>query len=90
MQGDGLQRRHAVSMTDCTTLSAAGVSEVVSFDEMSVVLVTSCGVLTLEGDGLHIARLDLEKGETDITGHITGMFYAKAREKGGGFFRRGK
>ncbi len=90
MQNEMTSPRHSITMTDCSKLTVSGVKEVVSFDENAVTLVTSCGVLTVEGDGLRIASLNPEKGLTDITGQISGMFYTKAKEKGNGFFRRGK
>ncbi len=90
MQNDASVKHHAVSMTDCTQLSVSGVTEVNSFDEFTVELVTICGNMTIEGDGLHISRLDPEKNETDISGHINGIFYSKTKEKRTGFFRRGK
>ncbi len=85
-----LAPRHGVSMTDCSSLSVSGVKEVISFDEASVSLVTTCGILNVEGNGLHIAALDLVKGVTEITGQVDGLYYSKAKEKGVGFFRRGK
>ncbi len=81
---------HTVTMKDCTTLSVGGVTEVVSFDELAVTLLTTCGQLNVEGDGLHIAALDLSRGITEVTGHISGLYYSKVKEKGNGFFRRGK
>ncbi len=77
-------------MTDCKMLSVSGVKEVVSFDEYAVVLVTTCGVLSAEGEGLHIDALDLVKGVIEITGQVSGLYYTKTKEKGTGFFRRGK
>ncbi len=90
MQNDTTLSRHIISMQDCATLSVSGVKEIISFDELNVSLVTSCGVLNIDGEGLHIASLDLVKGMTEINGQISGMYYTKAREKGPGFFRRGR
>ncbi len=81
---------HALSMNDCKRLTLSGVQEVQSFDEMTVVLLTCCGLLTVEGDGLHVSRLDLDRGECDVDGQISGFFYSKMKDKSGGFFRRGK
>ena len=84
------RNHHVVNMTDCSRLSLCGVKEVVSFDEGLVILSTLCGILTLEGENLHISRLNLDIGECEITGIVTGMFYSKARERGGFFSRRQK
>ena len=83
-----LHAHHVVNMTDCARLSLCGVREVTSFDESLVVLTTLCGILSVEGENLHVSRLDLEKGECDITGQITALLYTKARERLGFFGRR--
>ena len=80
---------HHVAIEDCKSLSLTGVAEVESFDEGGVVLRTHCGILTVEGEGLHIGRLDLERGECHVDGHISALFWSAAREKQG-LFRRGK
>ncbi len=79
---------HHVTMHECKTVLITGVKEVISFDELAVLLVTSCGQMTIEGDGLHISRLDLDRGEADVDGTVTGIFYSKIKEKNGGIFRR--
>lgn len=79
---------HHVSMQDCKTVLITGVKEVVSFDELSVLFVTLCGQMTIEGNGLHISRLDLDRGEADVDGTVNGIFYSKIKEKSGGIFRR--
>ncbi len=90
MQNNVVLPKHVVTMTDCGKLSASGVKEVVNFDESAVTLITSCGTMTIEGEGLRMASLDPVKGTTEVTGHVTGVFYSKAKEKGFGFFKRGK
>lgn len=84
----GIGNDHQVTMHDCKSLLVTGVKEVVSFDEMAVLLITSCGQMTIEGEGLHISRLDLDRGEADVDGMIGGIYYSKIKEKSGGFFRR--
>lgn len=82
--------QHKLCLDHCRILTVTGVKEVISFDELSVLLVTECGQLTIEGEGLHISRLDLEHGEADLDGTVSGLFYTKAKERGGGLFRRFK
>ena len=81
--------RHTVTLQDCGTLFVSGVQEVLSFDEGAVALSTPCGVMMVEGEGLHVGRLDPAKKECDVEGHITALFYTKTREKGG-LFKRGR
>ena len=88
---DGMQQavQHLVTLRNCANLTVTGVKEVQCFDEEVVMLITPHGLLTVEGEGLHIGRLDLEKGECDVDGRITAFFWTAVREKGG-LFRRGK
>ena len=79
---------HHVTMHECKTVLITGVKEVISFDELAVLLITCCGQMTIEGEGLHISRLDLDRGEADIDGTVSGIYYSKIKEKSGGFFRR--
>ena len=52
-----------------------GVEDVISFDEGEVVLQTSCGGMTLEGEGLHIGVLSVEQGVVEVDGRIDGVYY---------------
>lgn len=56
----------------------SGVTEVESFDEQTVELITNCGALTLEGEGLHIGTLDIAKGVVEVTGKLNGIYYSDA------------
>lgn len=84
----GIGNDHHVAMHNCKTVLVTGVKEVISFDELAVLLITCCGQMTIEGEGLHISRLDLDRGEADIDGTVSGIYYSKIKEKSGGFFRR--
>lgn len=84
----GIGNDHHVTMHNCKTVLITGVKEVVSFDELAVLLITSCGQMTIEGEGLRITRLDPERGEADVDGTVSGIYYSKIKEKSGGFFRR--
>ena len=79
-----------VLLKDRARLDVDGVSDVVSFDEAVVILRTALGGMTVEGDGLHITRLDLEKGLLSLEGRIGGIFYTgeSGTGKKGGFFSR--
>ncbi|MBQ8351853.1 MAG: sporulation protein YabP [Clostridia bacterium] len=79
-----------VLLKDRARLEVDGVSDVVSFDEAAVILRTALGGMTVEGEGLHITRLDLEKGLLALEGRIGGIFYTGDASTGkkGGFFSR--
>ena len=77
------QLPHELIMKDRTRISVTGVTEVVSFDELSVVLKTACGELTVDGEGLHISALDTTRGVLEINGSIQGLsYFDKKRESG--------
>lgn len=69
-------RPHKVILENRSAGTVTGIQEVVSFDENQIVLDTDMGLLTIKGKGLHVNRLSLEKGETDIDGTIDSMAYS--------------
>ena len=77
-------KKHTVSALARERAEINGVSEVISFDEQSVILVTDCGELTLEGQGLHVGTLDIQRGLVEVTGQIDALIYSdKAAAKRG-------
>lgn len=52
-----------------------GVTDVISFDEKDILLLTQAGKLTIKGEQLHVKRLNLEKGEVDIEGRVDSLLY---------------
>ena len=58
-----------------------GVSEVVSFDEYSIMLVSSFGDMEIEGEELKITSFSTEKGTLSVCGKISGLLYLDASDK---------
>lgn len=58
-----------------------GVREVLSFDDSSVVLVTSCGEMTVEGHELRVGTLDTERGIVAVDGNISSVYYVDNSSK---------
>lgn len=56
-------------------LSISGVLDVDSFDESMVVAYTELGQLTINGQNLHINRIDLDSGDLDLEGNIASLEY---------------
>ena len=70
-------------------LNLAGIEDVVSFDELSIYLVTENGNLLIEGTDLHITTLDVDSGHMTVEGTIRSMIYNdKESGKKEGFFAR--
>lgn len=67
---------HSCSIQARSHADINGVREVLSFDENSVVLVTSCGELTLEGRDIRVGALDTDRGIVSVDGKISALYYA--------------
>ena len=79
---------HQVIMENRKVLSVSGVSDVDSFDGLSVVVYTALGELTVRGSGLQIQRLNVETGDLSITGEIDSLTYAEHSARHTGIFKR--
>ena len=84
----GLGAPHHIMMEERSSLTVSGVSDVDSFDELTVVVYTDLGELTVKGENLHINRLNLESGELMLEGHIQSLVYTEVHSRSGGFFGR--
>ena len=74
---------HSIRLDERHALSVTGVTEVERFDESSVVLATTDGMLIISGEGLNISRLSLETGELDVEGRVDRLTYAEAHPSAG-------
>lgn len=67
--------KHAFISENRQNIRINGVTDVTSFDDTEVVLETSCGSMTVEGEGLHIGVLNVTEGRVEVDGKIDGLFY---------------
>ena len=72
-QGKGM---HKLSLINRGALAVNGVVDVISFDLNEVLLETEAGMLMIKGKDLHVNKLNLEKGEVDISGTIDNIQYS--------------
>lgn len=77
---------HKVTLNERKSLTMTGVTEVVSFEESMVVLRTSLGLLTVQGQELKLKTLSLEGGQVAVDGQISALVYEEPRE--GGLWQR--
>ena len=75
--------KHSLTLEGRKKLSVAGVEEVESFDENTIVMVTALGLLVIRGESLHIEALSLEGGELKVTGEIDCLSYEEDDRRGG-------
>lgn len=85
MEEERRSGNHLLSVENRRQVMASGVLDVDRFDEKAVVVLTNMGVLTVEGEDLHINRLNVESGEIAIEGAIDRLQYSDLKEKGGVF-----
>ena len=70
-------KKHTLSASARTHAEIAGVSDVESFDEVTVILLTDCGRMTVEGDGLRVGTLDIARGVVVLDGRIDAIYYSE-------------
>lgn len=78
---------HELRLENRKKLSVSGVAEVESFDENSVILHTSLGVLIIRGENLHLQTLSIDGGQVAVTGEVGSLTYAEP-QRAGGLLRR--
>ncbi len=66
---------HNLIIEDRKKINISGVEEVQSFDDESVVLLTTMGELTIRGSDIKIGKLSTESGDLSITGNIRAISY---------------
>ena len=79
--------------TDGTTLlgsdDKSGVTEIMSFDDRTVLLCTQLGELAVMGRALQMHQLSTETGEVTIEGEVQALRYGdRDRNRSAGFFGR--
>ena len=74
---------HKVTLDERNRLGVTGITEVLSFDENTVILQTDLGTLTVQGQGLKLKTLLPEGGQVTLEGSISAFCYEEPRLKGG-------
>lgn len=79
---------HHVILENRDRLSVSGVEDVESFDENTIVMVTSQGTLIVRGTDLRIGKLSLEGGDLSVEGTVDSLTYEEEAADRGGLFSR--
>lgn len=74
---------HKLQLVERQQLTMTGVTEVVSFDDATVVLQTSLGTLVVQGQELQLKNLSLEGGQVSVSGTVSALIYEEPRQGGG-------
>ena len=81
-------RSHAIHIDNRELISVTGVKDVDSFNDQEVQLLTEVGELRIEGNELHITKLNLDDGQIIVEGEIIALEYAESVEQRGTLFSR--
>ncbi len=81
-------RTHCIHIDNRQLMSVTGVREVISFNEQEVQLMTDAGELRIDGNELHVTKLNLEDGQVTLEGEVIALEYAEEQEERGGLFSR--
>ena len=71
---------HKLCLNERKELTMTGVTEVVSFDDSTVVLHTGLGTLVIQGQDLQLKTLSLEGGQVAVDGSISALTYEEPRQ----------
>ena len=74
---------HKLTLNERSKLTLTGVTEVVSFDDASVVLRTVLGDLEVLGQELKMKNLSIDGGQLEVSGHISALYYEESKTTGG-------
>ncbi len=83
----GLVKNQTISMINMKVLTMNGVMDIAAFDEGYILLETTLGGISIEGENLKIESLTADGGDILIKGDIKGI-YATGKEKRNGFMKR--
>ena len=78
-----VQLPHKLTLNGRKNLSVTGVTEVVSFDENTVVLRTGMGTLLVQGEDLQLKNLSLEGGQVTVDGSVSSLIYEEEKPAAG-------
>ncbi|MEG0228995.1 MAG: sporulation protein YabP [Oscillospiraceae bacterium] len=88
LQEKNIKLPHNIIVEDRKKIVVSGVSDIDNFDEETIVLFTSMGLLTIKGINLHINKLNVETGELFAQGEVNSFFYSEATKKQTGLFSK--
>ena len=73
---------HDLTLKERRSLTMTGVTEVVSFDDSTVILKTDLGTLLVQGRDLQLRQLTLDGGNVAVEGQISALSYEEPRTPG--------
>ena len=74
-------QNHSLILKNRNTLQLSGVTDVISFDSVQIILETCAGMLLVKGTQLHMSRLTVEQGEVNIEGNVDSLTYSDSHKE---------
>lgn len=87
MAEERIRLPHRLTLDERQQLVVSGVTEVVSFDENAVVLITDMGTLMVGGSQLQLRNLSGKDGQVVVEGKVSTISYEEPRAAGGWLHR---
>ena len=78
-----------IHITNRESLTMSEVSEVLSFEEDLLSVMTPLGKVEIEGSEMRILSMSQESGVMEIRGRIDGVYYSAKPSAKKGLFKRG-
>lgn len=82
MAEDYMTLPHRLTLDSRNKLTMTGVTEVISFDENTVILKTDMGQLTVQGKQLQLKTLSPDGGQVTVDGSVSALVYEEPRRPG--------
>ena len=83
------QYNHIVHIENREKIGITGVARVLIFNENTVILQTSMGVLNIKGKNMRVNKLNVDNGEMSIEGELISFMYTtKDSGKKGNFIQK--
>lgn len=80
--GENQQLPHRVTMEERRRLTVTGATEVLSFDEDTVILRIGQDTLAVQGENLQLKQLNPEGGNVAVEGQIGSLTYEQSKSSG--------
>lgn len=74
-------RKSTLTLENRKKMTLSGVSEIISFNEEQILLISVLGNMDIRGEDLKMTKLDVQNGDVIITGKISYIVYTTDEKK---------
>lgn len=73
-------KNHAMVLKNRKALQLTGVTDVISFDSVEIMLETTAGMLMIKGSDLHMSHLAIDAGDVNVDGNVDSLTYSDSHK----------